>query len=217
MPITRAKTRTKVKRRVRKTQVRRPIINASPEVIAAYKRTLVKARVERQWYGNRPMMTGQQIRAAIANNRLVRVVENPSLFRIAKPTPKNPTGGVQYEYLTQSCANLLNHVAQEFSSRCIYAGLEPKFLNITSMTRDRERQDLLIQEGKPAARNSTHGLGEAFDINVKWFMGNSQPHFQVIKAILEELHAAKAINLIDETIINGALHVARNPRYRKKQ
>ena len=185
----------------------------SPELKKAFARTLKAAKIERQWFGHRPMMTERQIAFAKRRKDLVGVKDVPGKIRIVQTIG---LGGVQYALLAPACKNLLTEIANQFSQEQARQELEPKFLSITSMTRSRKRQDELIAKGYPAARESTHGLGEAFDINVTWFRKNSPTHFQILKSILEEMHNHGRINLIDETAINGALHIARNPRWRPK-
>ncbi len=178
----------------------------------AFNRTLRAARIERTWYRKRPMMNSRQIKAAIRTGKLV-AVKTTALLRVVKSEDPTSLGGVQYPYLTPASARLLDSIANEFHER--QQPLPQKFfLSVTSMTRDLERQVALRRAGYPAAKESTHGLGEAFDINVKFFQGESPPHFELIKEILNGLARKGAINLIDETEINGALHVARNPTYR---
>lgn len=169
------------------------------------------AGIERKWFDNRPMMTREQIEQAQKQHKLEKIESVEGKIRIV---PANELNGVQYALLTPACKDVLLEVADAFAREQTRLGLEKKFLSITSMTRDRERQDQLIKAGYPAAKESTHGLGEAFDINVKWFKKHSRQHFQVILSILRELKRQGRINLIDETAINGALHVARNPHWR---
>lgn len=209
-----AASATKTKGRLR-TQAKRTKITPASTRAEAFARTLEAAQVERTWYKQQPMMTANEITAAVRAGKLMRIVES-NLISIARPSAENPLAGVQYAVLTPASSKLLNSIVNEFGAR--QARFKKKyFIRITSMTRDRQRQAELFRNSRyPAAKESTHGLGEAFDINAKWFMENSKAHFRLLQTLLGELHAQGAINLIDETAINGALHVARNPNYKPR-
>lgn len=184
-------------------------------VAQAFKRTLREAQIERTWFNNAPMFSTRQIQTAIQQGELVPVETIPGLVRIVS-AEKGKLSGVQYSYLTPECKKLFLSIATAFGKQRDTKKLEKHFLNVTSMTRDRERQARLRRQGYPAAEQSTHGLGEAFDINVTWLKSNAPSHFKILEGILNQLRAKGAINLIDETTINGALHVARNPNYKSR-
>mgnify|MGYP001563880707 CR=1 FL=1 len=214
MAATRAQAKNKkatssARDRTRRPQ-KRPI---SQKLRLAFQRALQRARIERRWFNNRPMMTAKAIQRAISNGRLVQVGDVDGLVRVVHST--GTLSGVQYAYLTPNCKTLLTGIATEFKVKRDTARLGELFLSITSMTRDAERQELLREQGYPAAKQSTHGLGEAFDINVGWLAKNAPSHFNIIRRILKERHHWGEINFIDETKINGAFHVARTPNYKK--
>lgn len=174
------------------------------------------AKVEREWY-DQPMMTRGEIREAIQSGRLVRVKQK-SRLKITRPTKQNPLGGVQYPFLAPKAARLLRSISISFAKLCKKNGLAPVPLTITSMTRDAERQIALrTSTANPAAEISTHGLGEAFDVNVGRWREGGKLYVNILMALLTRLHKSGRINLIDETPINGALHVARNPQYKERR
>ncbi|MDO8634278.1 MAG: DUF5715 family protein [archaeon] len=203
--------RTTSRARGRTKPVQKPRI--SPELRAAFQNALQSARIERRWFNNRPMVAGKAIQRAISRGLLVKVDDVAGLVRVVHST--GTLGGVQYPYLTPECRELLLGIAKEFGIRRDALKLGKFFLSITSMTRDAERQEALRKEGYPATRQSTHGFGEAFDINVRFLSGNAPAHFEIIRGILEARHLSEEINFIDEIKINGAFHVARNPHYKK--
>jgi hypothetical protein len=181
----------------------RPILSTAEEV----ERVRGEQSVEQLWWKEAPrMQTAADIAQAVEENRAIRVQEVGEGYRLSP--------GIRDEFraLERNTYALMQVVARQWLERIRRRDINNSelYLRITSLARTAEYQKSLIEQGYPAALDSTHVKLGAFDILSKWFAENRPDLLQDLDAVLSVYAKDGMINWIKEPEI-GAYHVALNP------
>ena len=188
----------------------RDVVSPPPTPEAELRRILEAQAVELGWWKEATKFAdATEVASAIESGKLVRVQDQGEGYKIeVKGVPE------ERRCLTAETSALLQEVSRRWLAKVQEAAVEKaQFLVVTSLTRSTDYQRKLQEAGiYPAAEDSSHERGLAFDVAVKWFRNNAPRAAEMLQGVLEELKRQGMINFIDETTV-GCLHVCPSPKY----
>lgn len=181
-----------------------------PTPEAEVQRILSEQSVELDWWEEEPKFAdAAEVAQAIKTGQLIQVPDIGVGYKIeVKGVPP------ERRCLTSATSALLQEVSRRWISGVRHAQLDAaQFLVVTSLTRPTDYQHELQQAGVyPAAEDSSHERGLAFDMAVKWFRSNSPRAAEILQRVLDDLKHEELINWIDETTV-GCFHICPSPKY----
>ncbi|GEM_PF-1445155 len=188
----------------------REVVSPLPTPEAETERILAEQAVEMKWWKEaRKFTTQAEVGDAMTSGALMRVPDSGEGYKIEiKGVPE------ERRCLTEAAATLLQEVARAWIIQAQKENVEnAQFLVVTSLTRSTEYQRKLQEAGiYPAAEDSSHERGLAFDVAIKWFRKNAPRAAEILQGVLEELKRQGMINFIDETTV-GCFHICPSPKY----
>ena len=174
---------------------------------------LVRIREEQErervwWSGRKTMESVDDLARSLEEGWAITVPSEGEGYRLSAKVRE------EFRVLERETFALLQDVAREWLGRINNEGTlrEDVFLVISSLGRTVEFQRQLIEEGYPAAEDSTHTKLGAFDVATAWFKQNRPELLTVLIDVLNDYAEQGRLNCIDEPTV-GAYHVALNPNY----
>jgi uncharacterized protein YcbK (DUF882 family) len=163
------------------------------------------ARSERSWREGQAYQQDSEVHQAYRSGELELAIDRPHVGFSSNMT---------FKYVTSEMNQAMDLIAQELVQRMASKNLptDKTKLVITSTIRSVESQRRLIEEGKPAAVDSSHTYGIAFDISYEGFERHDPEAMKILEEILQELHQQGKINLIHERL-QKVWHIALSPDF----